>query len=261
MSGKVMLSFDVEEFDLPREHGGKISVEEGAEVSAEGLKKILELLEKYKVKATFFVTGNFAKCQPGLVKRIAEEGHEVACHGVDHFEPKLTDAAQSKKIVERVAGVKVQGYRQPRMFKIDYKELEKCGYIYDSSVNPAWVPGRYNHRKEPRKPYMCGGVVEVPVSVASGMRVPLFWLALHLFPVWLYKKMAKLALAETDYFATYFHPWEFANLKPYGMVPGYIKMNSGDALVARLESVIVGIRKNEFITFGEFVKNYKGNLK
>jgi hypothetical protein len=40
MSGKVMLSFDVEEFDLPREHGGKILVEEGAEVSAEGLKKI-----------------------------------------------------------------------------------------------------------------------------------------------------------------------------------------------------------------------------
>ena len=72
MSGKVMLSFDVEEFDLPREHGGKISVEEGAEVSAEGLKKILELLEKYKVKATFFVTGNFAKCQPELVKRIVK---------------------------------------------------------------------------------------------------------------------------------------------------------------------------------------------
>ena len=146
----VLLSFDVEEFDLPREHGGEISLEEGVKVSSDGLVKILALLRRSEVRATFFVTGNFASARPDLVKEILKDGHEVACHGVDHFEPRASDIRESKKIVEKVAGVKVVGYRQPRMFKIDYVELLKCGYLYDSSVNPAWVPGReLLHRSVP----------------------------------------------------------------------------------------------------------------
>ena len=52
MSGKILLSFDVEEFDLPREHGEEISLEEGLKVSAEGLKRILEVLNETGVKVT-----------------------------------------------------------------------------------------------------------------------------------------------------------------------------------------------------------------
>jgi len=123
VKNKVLLSFDVEEFDLPREHGGEISLEEGVKVSSDGLVKILALLRRSEVRATFFVTGNFASSRPDLVKEILKDGHEVACHGVDHFEPRASDIRESKKIVEKVAGVKVAGYRQPRMFKIDYAEL------------------------------------------------------------------------------------------------------------------------------------------
>jgi peptidoglycan/xylan/chitin deacetylase (PgdA/CDA1 family) len=253
MKNKVLLSFDIEEFDLPREHGAEISVEEGCKVSAEGLRKILRLLKKCNKKATFFVTGNFAQCQPELVKKIVTEGHEVACHGVDHFKPRATDVAESKKIVEGIAGVKVVGYRQPRMFKIDYDELKKSGYGYDSSVNPALIPGRYNHMGEPRKPYKRKGIIEVPVSVAGKLRVPLFWLALHLFPVKLYKKLARKSLKETGYFATYFHPWEFADLAKY-KIPKYIKRNSGDVLIKRLEAVINEVNDCDFVTFKEFVK-------
>ena len=65
---KILLSFDVEEFDLPREHGGEISLEEGVKVSSDGLSKILELLERCEVRATFFVTGNFAKINPEYYK-------------------------------------------------------------------------------------------------------------------------------------------------------------------------------------------------
>ena len=49
-----VLSFDVEEFDLPREHGEEIPLEEGVRVSSEGLEKILEIMKKSEVKATFF---------------------------------------------------------------------------------------------------------------------------------------------------------------------------------------------------------------
>ena len=44
MSGKILLSFDVEEFDLPREHGAEISLKKGIKVSVEGLRRILDIL-------------------------------------------------------------------------------------------------------------------------------------------------------------------------------------------------------------------------
>ncbi len=253
----VLLSFDVEEFDMPREHGGSISVEEGVRVSSEGLVRVLDLLAREKVVATFFVTGNFAKNAPELVKRMVREGHEVACHGVDHFCPAETDVRESKKIVEKVAGVRVLGYRQPRMFAVDYVELSRCGYVYDSSVNPAWVPGRYNHKDVPREPFVREGVVLIPTSVFGRMRVPLFWLALHLFPLGLYCRWAVKEMRRAGYLATYFHPWEFAEvLRDYEKVPGYVKKNSGVKLIERLHAVIDALRKagGDFTTYGEFAR-------
>lgn len=255
---KVLLSFDVEEFDFPKERGGEISLEEGVKVSSSGLLKILDLLKRKNKKATFFVTGNFANKKPELVKQILNDGHEVACHGVDHFEPKKSDIKKSKEILEKVIGKKVYGYRQPRMFKISYEDLAEAGYLYDSSVNPAFVPGRYNHFDVPRKPFFKNGILEIPTSVATFMRVPLFWLALHLFPKRTYLRFAIMAANKTGYFATYFHPWEFADeLANYKEVPGYIKKNSGDKLVERLEWVISSLEKKgfEFETYLEYAKS------
>ncbi len=251
---KVLLSFDVEEFDLPREHGAEISLTEGIGVSAQGLERIMRVLDRVGVKATFFCTGNFAEGRPDLITRMVESGHEVACHGVDHFSPKKTDLEKSKEIVEEIAGIKVHGYRQPRMQKNDYKELKRCGYKYDSSVNPAYIPGRYNNRNVPRQPYMKDGVLEIPTSVVTGMRVPMFWLALHLFPKKVYYKLAKITIKENGYFATYFHPWEFADLAEYSAVPGYIKHNSGMKMAGRLEGLIRELQKSgcEFATYSEY---------
>ena len=109
----VLLSFDTEEFDVPREHGVEYdTLKEGMEVSKEGTCRILDVLKQNNVKATFFCTGNFAKHAPEVMKRIMDEGHEVACHGVDHWEPKATDFRESKRIVEEVTGTEVRGYRR-----------------------------------------------------------------------------------------------------------------------------------------------------
>lgn len=258
---KVLLSFDIEEFDLPREHGGEISLEDGVEVSSNGLIKILDLLKRKGVRATFFVTGNFAKISPELVQRIKKEGHEVACHGVDHFEPKKSDIKESIKMVGKIT--KIYGYRQPRMFEISYKDLFDAGYKYDSSVNPAFIPGRYNHFDVPRKPFVREGVLEIPTSVATFMRVPLFWLALHLFSKRLYLKLALMGANKTGYFATYFHPWEFSDeLVNYKEVPGYIKKNSGDKLIERLGWLIDSLKKKGLVfeTYNEFADSYLASL-
>lgn len=258
--GVVLLSFDVEEFDLPREHGVEIGLDEGVKVSSSGLVRILDTLKAEGVKATFFTTGNFARECPELVRRIVAEGHELACHGVDHFSPRPTDLAESKKIVEKVGGVKVAGYRQPRMQKIDYAEMTKCGYKYDSSVNPAFIPGRYNHLDTPRAPFVREGVLEIPTSVATFARVPLFWLALHNFPEGLYYRLARMSLKKTGYFATYFHPWEFADIRGRREVPFYIKRNSGAKLAKRLGRLVQKLKRDgyEFSTYAEYAGKFAG---
>ena len=78
----ILLSFDTEEFDVPKEHGVNISLEEGMRISVEGTNKILDCLQQNGVHATFFCTANFAEQSPQTIRRIMQEGHEVACHGV-----------------------------------------------------------------------------------------------------------------------------------------------------------------------------------
>ena len=89
----ILLSFDTEEFDVPREHGVDFTLEQGMAVSKVGTNRILDVLKQNGVKATFFCTGNFAEQAPEVMQRIMDEGHEVACHGVDHWQPKDTDFA------------------------------------------------------------------------------------------------------------------------------------------------------------------------
>ena len=257
----ILLSFDTEEFDVPREHGVEFSLEEGMKVSVYGTNRILDCLKQNGVKATFFCTGNFAKNAPEVMKRIMDEGHEVACHGVDHWQPKSTDVENSKKIVEEVTGRKILGYRQPRMFPVSDSELERMGYVYNSSLNPAFIPGRYMHLNAPRTWFMKGKVMQIPASVTPLIRFPLFWLALHNLPECLYHWMVKRVVKHDGYFVTYFHPWEFYALKehPEFKMPFIIKNHSGEALFHRLDRLIKMLKGcgYEFGTFGEFVNKVK----
>ena len=72
----LLLSFDIEEFDGPREHGVEYSLEEGMKVSIEGTNRIFDMLAKNDVRATFFTTGNFDSNAPEVMKRIINDGHE-----------------------------------------------------------------------------------------------------------------------------------------------------------------------------------------
>ena len=253
----ILLSFDTEEFDVPREHGVDYSLEEGMQVSVTGTNRILDVLQRNGVRATFFCTGNFAEHAPEVMKRIMDEGHEVACHGVDHWRPADTDFARSKEIVERITGRTVYGYRQPRMFPVLESEIRRVGYRYNSSLNPAFIPGRYMHLTEPRTWFMKDGVMQIPASVTPWLRFPLFWLSLHNLPHWLYHWLTRRTLNHDGYFVTYFHPWEFYELKehPELKMPFIIRNHSGQQMMERLDSLIKMLkgRGHEFITFNEFV--------
>ena len=252
----ILLSFDTEEFEVPREHGVNISLEEGMEVSVEGTNRILDVLKQNHVRATFFCTGNFAENAPEVMERIMQEGHEIACHGVDHWQPKDTDFEMSKQIVERVTKRQVYGYRQPRMFPVSDSEIARVGYHYNSSLNPAFIPGRYMHLTAPRTWFIKDGVMQIPASVTPWIRFPLFWLSLHNLPESLYHWLVRRTLKHDGYFVTYFHPWEFFDLKahPEYNIPFIIRNHSGHEMVQRLDRLIKMLleHQQEFITFKDF---------
>lgn len=253
----ILLSFDTEEFEVPREQGIDYSLEKGIQVSVEGTNLILDVLKANDVRATFFCTGNFAENASEVMQRIIDEGHEVACHGVDHWQPKETDFALSKEIVESVTGCTVTGYRQPRMFPVVESEIKRVGYRYNSSLNPAFIPGRYMNLRTPRTWFMKDGVMQIPASVTPWLRFPLFWLSLHNLPERLYHWMVRRVLKSDGYFVTYFHPWEFYELKkhPELKIPFIIRNHSGQEMVHRLDNLIKMLKNqgHQFITYNEFV--------
>jgi len=257
-TGMILLSFDTEEFDGPREHGVDFSLEEGMKVSVVGTNRILDCLKENGVKATFFCTSNFAENAPEVLQRILDEGHEIACHGCDHWQPLASDVFRSKEIVEQLIGRTVNGYRQPRMFPVSDEDIEKAGYRYNSSLNPAFIPGRYMHLTAPRTLFMRGKVMQIPASVTPWIRFPLFWLSLHNLPERLYHMMVRRVLNHDGYFVTYFHPWEFFELKehPEFKMPFIIRNHSGQQMLQRLDSLIKMLKKrqDEFVTYTEFVE-------
>ena len=97
---KVSLSFDFEEFDLPRELGAVIPTDEAVRISADGAHRLLDLLARHGVRATAFCTRTFAVRSPETVRRLVAGGHEVAAHGLEHSDPG--DPRQCREELERI---------------------------------------------------------------------------------------------------------------------------------------------------------------
>ncbi len=111
-------------------------------------RKILDILDQYGVKATFFCLGWVAKKAPSLIRDISYRGHEVASHGYMHRaiykqSPKefSDDVERSKKLLEDITGKRVLGYRAPT-YSVTKKTLWALeilidqGFLYDSSIFP-----------------------------------------------------------------------------------------------------------------------------
>jgi polysaccharide deacetylase family protein (PEP-CTERM system associated) len=230
---RVVLSFDVEEhyqIEAARGLGVNPSL---ASVYRERLKPsvdwILRELDEANIKATFFVVGELAQRQPGLVKAIARAGHEVASHGWDH-EPitRLTpdsfraDVARGKDVLEQIIGAPVVGYRAPTFsilretsWAIDI--LADLGMRYDSSIYPV-RHDRYGIAAAPRAPFIAQSsshaLIELPPATwrILGMNVPVGGGgSFRLFPLWFMKQGLRQLrnLGGTRVAMLYFHPWEF----------------------------------------------------
>lgn len=259
----VLLSIDAEEFDVPKEQGVDISIEDSMKVSTEGACRVLDIFKEAGVRATFFCTVTFAEHAPAVMERIVKEGHEVASHGMVHWQPQASGIAESKPRLEVISGTAVNGYREPRMLGTDDEVIERAGFLYNSSLHPTFIPGRYMRFNIPRTPFRQGGVLQIPASVTPGIRLPLFWLACHHYPQWLYKKLCLWTLHHDSLFTTYFHPWEFYPLADHRewRIPYIIRRNSGEEMARRLQALIQTLKRDgaQFITFSEYMEQYQSD--
>jgi polysaccharide deacetylase family protein (PEP-CTERM system associated) len=139
--------------------------------------RLLDLFAAASARATFFTLGWIAERHPGMVRRIADCGHELASHGYDHRRADRQspaelreDVRRSKRLIEDIAGVAVGGYRAPT-FSIgpgnywSYRILESEGYRYSSSLYPI-RHDLYGTPDAPRQPFRPGdgAIWEMPLS-------------------------------------------------------------------------------------------------
>jgi peptidoglycan/xylan/chitin deacetylase (PgdA/CDA1 family) len=255
----ILLGFDVEEFDMPMEYGKTLSFEDQLAISTTGTLLILDLLKTTGIKATFFCTANYAVNKPDIIAKMVADGHEIASHGYYHSDFKVEHLKQSKEKLEEISGTPVTGFRMARMMPVDEAEIAKAGYSYNTSINPTFIPGRYNNLKKPRAWYFDHNVLQIPASVSPLIRFPLFWLTFHNVSLSIIKFMSAAAHRKDGYLNLYFHPWEFTDLKQperFGF-PNYVSKISGDDYVKKIKAFIVWAQSKgyEFMRTDEFAKN------
>jgi polysaccharide deacetylase family protein (PEP-CTERM system associated) len=186
--------------------------------------RILELLEARNARATFFILGWVGERHPGLVRRIAEAGHEIASHGYGHeLVYSLSEAAfradveRSKKSLEDLTGTAVLGYRAPCFSITDWAVgiLQELGFEYDSSVFHTVAHDRYGRLTGVAmgRPVveLRPGFHEVCISCLPLGRMALPWGGggyFRLIPFAAWRAGVRRILGAGSPYVFYIHPWE-----------------------------------------------------
>ena len=233
-----LITFDLEEFDLPLKYSIKIKKKEMLKVSYDGLLNLLSLLKQHKIRSTFFVTTLFAESYPKVLKGLLKDGHEIAFHGYEHKDDYMDwdvrrcyeRLKKGKKVIESQIGCEVYGFRAPRLKMTNYDLLKKICMEYDSSLHPSWFYGK-NYFKS-RHPFN-DGVKVIPISTTPILRLPYSWIWFRNLGINYAKFCTRMSLLDLNYINLYFHSWEFINLNKFA-IPKIFKKNTGNALIRNL---------------------------
>ena len=126
--------------------------------------RILDLLDRYDIKCSFFIPGYVAEAHQDLVRDIVGRGHEIGHHGYMHEPPATLDPVQEMEVLKkgiailnRTSGNRPLGYRSPG-WELSARSLEylaTLGFKYDSSLMGDDAPYYVDTPK--------GSLVELPI--------------------------------------------------------------------------------------------------
>jgi polysaccharide deacetylase family protein (PEP-CTERM system associated) len=234
--------------------------------------RTLAILAEKGCQATFFTVGSVAKQFPRLIRRIADSGHEIACHSFAHRliytlsrDQFHDDTLRAKRVLEDAAGIRIYGYRAPS-FSITkdsewaFEVLAELGFTYDSSIFPIKHPN-YGMPYAPREPFMvktpAGSITEFPMPTIgiAGVRAPLAGGAyLRFLPYWFTQWGIRYINSEDRSTCVYLHPWELDPEQPKmngnitARIRHYSGLRSAEAKFRRL------LDDFKFQPLGKFVK-------
>lgn len=197
----------------------------------ENMERFFELFDAHDVKATFFTLGWIAERFPGIVRKIVDNGHELASHGWQHTRVSsqtptefLADISRTRKLLEDTGGVQVKGYRAAS-YSIGVNEawaweaLAEAGYLYSSSI----VPIKHDHYGIPDAPRFAfevagGELLEIPITTVplAGRNLNCggggwFRLFPYAFSRWALNRVND---REQQSCIFYIHPWEIDTEQP-----------------------------------------------
>ncbi len=168
-----VLTFDVDAessvlFDAPEARERLSIMSHQAYGPRVGVPRILRILRRHGVRATFFVPGFTADRYPDVIRAIVEDGHEVAHHGYAHESVSSLTLEHEEEILvrgvdalERATGRRPTGWRGP-MWEVNHRTpelLARHGFRYDSSLMDDDVPYLLRVAEDPSAPTL----VEIPV--------------------------------------------------------------------------------------------------
>jgi polysaccharide deacetylase family protein (PEP-CTERM system associated) len=195
--------------------------------------RLLEFLAERDVTGTFFVVGWLAEQEPGMVRRIADAGHEVGSHSYEHElvgrlgpGPFRESVRRSKDVLEDLTGEAVLGYRAPSFSIVPGLEwafdvLLEEGYRYDASLFPVSQHPTYGYPSAGPDPYWIdqpsGQLAEFPATTArlAGQLLPASGGAyFRILPYSLVRRGLRQAERRNAPGMFYIHPWEMDDWVP-----------------------------------------------
>lgn len=222
------LSVDVEDYYQVQAFADRVDRDQWNDYASRverNTNKVLDIFADGGAKGTFFTLGWVAERHPALIRRIVDEGHELASHGYAHFradgqtpEAFRDDIRRTKQILEDTGGVPIRGYRAAT-FSIGPRNLwafdllAEEGHVYSSSLYPI----RHDLYGMPDAPrFACHpgrtDIVEFPITTArlGSRNLPCggggyFRLLPYAYSRW---AMGRVNRAEGQSCIFYFHPWE-----------------------------------------------------
>jgi|LSQX01.2.fsa_nt_gb polysaccharide deacetylase family protein (PEP-CTERM system associated) len=264
MNKIIAVTFDIETVGLSVRESQDSALDREYYNLERELNHILELCDSTGIKATFFIVGQIAAENPGIVKLIASEGHEIASHSMTHtFFFQLSDIEiekeikESKHILEDVSGMEIVGFRVPawtiseKNYRHFYNCLAEAGYEYSSSIYPGKTPLYGMPKADPSIHLADSGIMEFPMPVRSvcGFKIGFSGgMYFRFLPRRLLdSSIQKTINAKVPWFL-YFHPYEF-DVVDYSMLSSWkqrmLLMHNRKGLSQRIKDII--LRENDNI--------------